>query len=433
MRPKFLPWLILALTLIAVIIDLPKIPSVKLLGKSYTLNFPLKLGLDLKGGTQLVYQLDTDKIPLDKRDEIIESIRKVIERRVNPQGISEALVQKSKVGDKYRVIIELPGENDASSAARQIGRTAQLEFREIPVDLSDQEKEATKTGIPIVYLAHPTGLTGADLEPNSASVVFGSSKARSSAEVSLRFNEQGTKKFGDITQRNVGKQLAIFLDQELLSAPVVQSPILDGRPVISGNFTTQSAKQLADLINGGALQAPVNLVEQRTIGATLGQESVNKSLIAGIIGLGVIALYMGIYYGFLGLVADGALIIYTLFVLVIFKTGLFILPPVTLTLAGIAGFILSIGMAVDANILIFERMKEEARWGKSKTMAMEQGFKRAWSSIWASNVSSLVTAVILYSMGQSVVRGFAVTLAIGVLVSMFTAVVVTRTFLKLIT
>ncbi len=433
MRPKFLPWLILALTLIAVIIDLPKIPSVKLLGKSYTLNFPLKLGLDLKGGTQLVYQLDTDKIPLDKRDEIIESIRKVIERRVNPQGISEALVQKSKVGDKYRVIIELPGENDASSAARQIGRTAQLEFREIPVDLSDQEKEATKTGIPIVYLAHPTGLTGADLEPNSASVVFGSSKARSSAEVSLRFNEQGTKKFGDITQRNVGKQLAIFLDQELLSAPVVQSPILDGRPVISGNFTTQSAKQLADLINGGALQAPVNLVEQRTIGATLGQESVNKSLIAGIIGLGVIALYMGIYYGFLGLVADGALIIYTLFVLVIFKTGLFILPPVTLTLAGIAGFILSIGMAVDANILIFERMKEEARWGKSKTMAMEQGFKRAWSSIWASNVSSLITAVILYSMGQSVVRGFAVTLAIGVLVSMFTAVVVTRTFLKLIT
>ena len=184
------------------------------------------------------------------------------------------------------------------------------------------------------------------------------------------------------------------------------------------------------IVNAGALPVPISILEERHIGPTLGEESVKKSLIAGIIGLVTVMIYMVVYYGFLGVVADVALIIYTILVLAIFRTGLFLIPPITLTLAGVAGFILSVGMAVDANILIFERMKEEIRWGKGKTLAMELGFKRAWTSIWASNISSLITAAILYGMGIPIVRGFAVTLAIGVMVSMFTAYVVTRTILR---
>ncbi len=226
----------------------------------------------------------------------------------------------------------------------------------------------------------------------------------------------------------------MFLDNLPISwpPPIVQQEIIGGNAVITGSFTTDEAKNLAIQLNAGALPVPVKILQQRSIGPTLGQESINKSLIAGIIGLGVVVVYMGVYYGLLGLIADVALVIYTILVLAIFKTGLFILPPVTLTLAGIAGFILSIGMAVDANILIFERMKEEIRSGKSKSLALDLGFKRAWSSIWASNTSSLITAIILYGMGTSLVRGFAITLAIGVLVSMFTAVVVTRTFLRIL-
>src|SRR3989344_9154862 len=424
MKSRLGLWLIILLIIVAILVDLPFGPLAS--------KFPLKLGLDLQGGTQLAYQANMDEIPLDKRDQTIESIMQVIERRVNPKGVSEAIVQKSKLGDKYRVIVELPGEKDASAAAQLIGRTAQLEFREMPISLSDEEKEATKSGISIVNFSRPTGLTGADLEPNGAAVTFGSSGPTSGAQVSLKFNDEGTKKFADITERNVGRILPIFLDQEVLSAPVVQQPILDGKPVITGDFTSQQAKQLADLINGGALQAPVELIEQRTVGPTLGQESIDKSLIAGIIGLSIVALYMAFYYGIWGIIADVALIFYALLVLAIFKTGGFIIPPITLTLAGIAGFILSIGMAVDANILIFERMKEEIRWGRHKQLALELGFKRAWTSIWASNVSSLITAIILYSLGTSIVKGFAITLAIGVLVSMFTATVVTRTFLKFI-
>jgi preprotein translocase subunit SecD len=267
-------------------------------------------------------------------------------------------------------------------------------------------------------------------------VVFsqGQGSNNGGAQVSIEFNTAGAQKFAEITKRNIGKPLAMFLDDQPLSdsPPIVQQEIVGGNAVISGNFTSQEAKALSIQLNAGALPVPIEIVEQRVIGPSLGEESVKASIVAGAIGLITVILYMAIYYGFWGIIADIALIIYTLFVLAIFKTGLFLIPPVTLTLPGIAGFILSIGMAVDANILIFERMKEELRWGKSRKQAIDAGFDRAWSSIRDSNISSLITAGILYSIGTGLVKGFAVTLAIGVLVSMFTAIFVTRTILKLV-
>lgn len=424
-------WIIITLVFFSVLIDLPISPKINILNKKFSVDFPLKLGLDLQGGTEVILETQMDKIAAQDRDNALESARNVIERRVNLYGVSEAVVQTSKLGEQRRILVELPGLKDASAAASMVGKTAQLDFRELPILLSAEEIEATKSGVPILAFAKSTGLTGADLK--KAQVTFGGSQgAKSGPQVAIDFTSEGAKKFAEITKRNVNRPVAIFLDDDLISAPNVQQEIDGGSAVISGQFTTEEAKTLAIELNAGALPVPIKLISQHFVGPTLGQESVNNSVVAGAIGLMVIALYMGASYGVLGLVADGALIIYTLLVLAIFKTGFFILPPITLTLAGIAGFILSIGMAVDANILIFERMKEEIRWGKTKKVALELGFKRAWSSIWASNVSSLLTAVILYGMGTSLIRGFAVTLVIGVLVSMFTAIVVTRTFLRLL-
>lgn len=392
-------------------------------------DFPLKLGLDLQGGTQLVLEAQMDKIEPQNRDSALESAKNVLEKRVNLYGVSEAVVQSSKIGNQRRILIELPGLKDASSAAQLVGKTAQLDFRE----MIGTSSEATQSAVALLDHFRPTGLTGADLK--KAQVTFGSdTRVQAGPQVAIEFTSEGAQKFAEITKRNVNKPLAMFLDDIPISwpPPVVQQEIIGGSAVITGQFTTQEAKELAIQLNAGALPVPIKILEQRSIGPTLGQESVNKSLVAGIIGLVIVAIYMGAYYGVLGLVADGALVVYTLLILAIFKTGLFILPPVTLTLAGIAGFVLSIGMAVDANILIFERMKEEIRWGKSQRSALELGFTRAWSSIWASNVSSLMTAAILFGMGTTLIKGFAITLSIGVLVSMFTAIVVTRTFLRLI-
>ncbi len=428
MRSRYALWFIIALTIVALLIDLPRIPTLKILGKKLTLSFPLKLGLDLQGGTQLVLETQMDKIDPQNRDSALESAKNILEKRVNLYGVSEAVVQSSKVADQRRILIELPGLKDASSAAQLVGKTAQLTFREM---IGTPSAEASQSALVLFDQFKPSGLTGADLK--KAQVTFGStSGTRAGPQVAIEFTPDGAKKFADISRRNVGKGLAMFLDELPLSwpPPVVQQEIVGGSAIITGQFTTEEAKNLAIQLNAGALPVPIKILEQRSIGPTLGAESVSKSLMAGVIGLTIVIIYVAIYYGLWGIVADVALIIYTLLTLAIFKTGFFILPPITLTLAGIAGFILSIGMAVDANILIFERMKEEIRWGKSKALALDLGFKRAWVSIWASNVSSLITAAILYSMGQSVVRGFAITLAIGVVVSMFTAVVVTKTFLR---
>lgn len=428
MKSRWILWFIILCILSALLVDIP-LPSFKILNRNFNINFPLKLGLDLQGGTQLILETEMDKIDPESRGNALESAKKVIERRVNLFGVSEALVQTSKVGAQQRILVELPGLKNASAAADLVGKTAQLDFREM---VGTPSAEATQSAEALIDSFKPTGLTGADLK--KAQVTFGSTGRQAGPQVAIEFTETGAKLFTEITKRNVGKPLAMFLDEIPISwpPPVVQQEIIGGNAVITGQFSLEEAKNLSIQLNAGALPVPIKILEQRSIGPTLGQESVNKSLAAGIIGLGVVIIYMVIYYGFWGLVADLALVIYTLLILAIFKTGLFILPPVTLTLAGIAGFILSIGMAVDANILIFERMKEEIRWGRPKPLALDLGFKRAWSSIWASNVSSLITASILYGFGTSLVRGFAITLALGVLVSMFTAIVVTRTFLKLL-
>lgn len=463
MKTRTTLWIIILLTVLSLWVNIPsldQIPTkVNIVGKELDLNFikntrfeprifgfklnldflspakitglfPIKLGLDLQGGTELILQTKMDKINPTDRDTALEAARQVIEKRVNLYGVSEAVVQSSKLGEQRRILVELPGIKDSSAAASLVGKTAQLDFRELPASLSAQEAEATKSGIPEVFFATPTGLTGADLK--KAGVTFGSSGKDSGPQVSIDFTDEGAKKFAEITKRNVGKPLAIFLDNEPVSAPIVQQEIVGGSAVISGRFTTTQAKDLSIQLNAGALPVPIEILQQRSIGATLGNVSVQRSLIAGVIGIITIIIYMIAYYGVYGIIADLALIVYALVVLAIFRTGLFILPPVTLTLAGIAGFILSVGMAVDANILTFERMKEELRSGKNGKMALEHGFSRAWTSIRDSNISSLITAFILYSFGTSVVRGFALTLAIGVLVSMFSAIVVTRTFLRLL-
>lgn len=376
-------------------------------------------GLDLSGGTHLVLETDMSKIQTSDREKAFASARDIVERRVNLYGLTEPVVQQAKVGGSYRVIAEIPGISNVDNAIDLIGKTAQLAFFE---ESSPSAKEATPSSVQEVW-SKPTGLTGKNLRRSD--VTFNPQTGK--PEVSLEFDNDGAKIFGEVTTRNVGKTVAIFLDDQLISAPRVNEPITGGKAVIQGSFTVDEAKRLSIALNAGALPVPLKVIEQRNIGATLGRESIDKSIFAGSIGLLIVGLFMVVNYGFLGLVADIALIIYALTVFALFK-----LIPVTLTLAGIAGFILSIGMAVDANILIFERMREELRWGKSHLAAITLGFDRAFPSIRDSNMSSLITCGILYWFGTGIVRGFAITLAIGILVSLFSAITITRTFLRMI-
>lgn len=377
-----------------------------------------KLGLDLAGGSHIVLQADFSKIDPKDRADALESAKVVIDHRINALGVSEPLIQTSKVGENYRILVDLPGVSDVSQAIKLIGTTAQLDFRTLKEGLS-QDATISANGEDLVS----TGLTGANLKKATAAPSTGS--ATGGYEVRLVFTDEGAKKFEELTAKNIGKPIAIFLDQEFVSAPTVQGKITGGNAVISGDFTAESAKELAIQLNAGALPAPISVVEQKNIGPMLGSNSINKSQIAGIVGLSSVAVFMIAIYGIAGFLAVVALIVYTLLVFAIFK-----LIPVTLTLAGIAGFILSIGMAVDANILIFERIKEEKRWGRDPQTALSLGFKRAWTSIRDSNVSSLITASILFEFGTGLVRGFALTLGIGILISMFSAITVTRTFMK---
>lgn len=395
-------FIILAITVLAGLIDWPSGPN--LFGK------PIKVheGLDLQGGTHLVYQLDTSKIGKGDIDTATQAVINVIDRRINALGVSEPTIQSAKVGDKATVIVELPGISDVNEAMNMIGKTAQLKFLE--------QDTTSETGF------KETTLTGANLK--RAQVEF--DKSTSEPQVAIQFDSEGTKMFADLTQKNLQKPIAIQLDNDIISAPTVQTVIENGQAVITGKFSVDEAKKLTVQLNAGALPVPISLIEQRNIGATLGSESVKKSLVAGLVGLILIAIFMIAYYKIPGLLATIALLIYALVVLAIFK-----IIPVTLSLAGITGFILSVGMAVDANILIFERTKEEESKGKTISLAIEEGFSRAWSSIRDSNISSLITATILYYGTSGLVRGFAVTLAIGIIVSMFTAITVTRTLLRL--
>lgn len=408
---KFIAIILLALVAGFIVADkfsLAKIPW----------KFPFRLGLDLMGGTHLVYEGNLSDIKPADRKEAMSSVREVIERRVNAFGVTEPVVQ---VAGEDRLIVELPGIKDVEGAIRQIGLTPFLEFREVD---STYKTPADPSEIDPSKQFKSTGLSGKQLQKSE--IIF--DQQAGNPQISLQFNDEGKKLFAEITARNVGKPLAIFLDGTIISAPVVQQEITAGTAIITGRFTIDEAKRLAERLNAGALPVPIHLLEQETIGPSLGRASVEKSILAGLIGFAMVALFMMAFYRLPGLVAVLALGVYVLVALAVFK-----LIPITLTLAGIAGFILSVGMAVDANILIFERTKEELRAGLPVDRALEEGFRRAWTSIRDSNVSSLITVLILAYFGSSLIRGFAVTLGIGILVSMFTAIIVTRTFLRLIT
>ncbi|MDA2935958.1 protein translocase subunit SecD [Patescibacteria group bacterium AH-259-L05] len=544
---------IIALALFAFLVDIPQLPS-WIPGNAWFSKQSIHLGLDLQGGTQLMFSADMSDIPSNQRTSAIEGVRDVIERRVNIFGVAEPVIQTAKVKDKWRLIVELPGVKDVNEAIGMIGETPILEFKEPAPerDLTQEEKqqieeynqkakertqdilvqalvegadfdtlakqysedpgskdqggdlgwfgkgamipkfekavfedlavgEITKElvqsqfGYHIIYKTDErvispevsvevegeeggeteveprpevrashiliailteeiakqsiaqwqyTGLTGKQLK--AAFVSFNSQTNQ--PEISLEFNDEGTKLFGEITTRNVGKPVAIFLDNSPLSIPNVREAITTGRAVITGDFSVPEARQLAQRLEAGALPVPITLISQQNVGPSLGKISVQKSFVAGILGFIIIVILMISLYRFRGLLASVALFIYILIVMALFK-----LIPVTLTLAGVAGFILSLGMAVDANILIFERIKDEERLGKPLKTAIDDGIAHAWTAIRDGNITTLIVCFILYQFGTGLVRGFGLTLGIGILMSMFTAIVVTKTFLKLTT
>jgi len=541
---------ILILAILAGLVDWPGGPEPTIGGEKKEIK--VHLGLDLQGGTHLEYRANVADIPSEDQGSALQGVRDVIERRVNALGVSEPLVQTSKIGADWRVIIELPGVTDTNEAISMIGETPLLEFKTFDpnsqIELNPaQQKEVDDYNIEVEkraqailnqVLADPsafvsiakeksedpgskdaggelgwfasgamvkefeeavfdesikkgqiiprliktqfgyhiikkvderisdgavleiegqveqkiegqkeikashilvttksstdylkpedqwkyTGLTGKELE--QAFVQFETNTG--APEVSLVFNAEGKELFAKITEKNVGNRVGIFLDGFVVSAPTVREKISGGKAQISGNFTIKEAKDLVMRLNAGALPVPINLISQQNVGPTLGRISVERSFLAGLIGIILVALFMIFYYRLPGLLAVIALAIYGLIVLAVFK-----LMPVTLTLAGVAGFILSIGMAVDANVLIFERLREELRAGKPMDLAIPEGFKRAWTSIRDGNISTLITCAILYWFGSSMVRGFGLTLGIGILISMFSAIVITKTFLKL--
>ena len=361
---------------------------------------PFKLGLDLQGGTHLVYQADLSNVESSDYMDSMQGVRDVIERRVNLFGVAEPVVQVNKVGSNYRLIVELAGVKDAHQAIEMIGQTPSLDFREQRDEaeteniLIDQNEilEKIEQGIEITIeeqirmsedpYFQPTNLTGRYLKGAHLQL----DQQTYQSQVSLEFDSEGSKIFEDLTRKNKGKRLAIFLDNVAISAPVVQEAISGGKAQITGNFSLDEAKELVRRLNAGALPVPIHLINQQTIGASLGQVSLEKSLRAGLWGFLIVLLFIIFYYRLPGLIASLALIIYVILILALFK-----LIPVTLTLSGIAGFILSIGMAVDANILIFERFKEEFKSGRSLGSSIEQGFKRAWPAIRDGNISTLIT------------------------------------------
>ncbi len=385
-------------------------------------NFDLALGLDLAGGSHLVLEADTSNVPGDRKKTAMEGVKNVIERRVNLFGVSEPNVQLSEFQGKDRVVVELPGVKDTKEAVDLIGKTAQLIFGELV------EVPSEKGSTPSAML-QPTDLTGADLE--TASVVFDSQSGK--PVVSLQFTKEGGDKFEKITERNIGRPLAMILDNQLISdpPPTVQERISGGKAQISGNFTLDQAKKLSIQLNAGALPVPIKLVEERTVGATLGSESIDRSVKAGLVGLAMVLLFMVLNYGKLGLIADIALVVFGVLTLALYK-----LIPVILTLPGIAGFLLSVGMAVDSNILIFERFKEE-KLKRNYKDALEVSFGRAWDSIRDANIATLVTAFVLanpldfqFLHTSGPVRGFAITLTLGIVISLFTGLVVSRNLLR---
>ncbi|MBI2862744.1 MAG: protein translocase subunit SecD [Chloroflexi bacterium] len=432
------------------------------------------LGLDLQGGLQVTLQADAPPGQEITQDQMIAA-RDIVESRVNALGVAEPVIQL--VSNARRIIVELPGVRDPQQAIETFQGTGLLEFvdagdtrlnegQTITTTLGGPETVGRSSASPaeLPPLPPPTPTSAEPTEPTPGTTPTPTQTATPTAgatpppegrifttvitgaqltdaqvgfdefnrpQINFTLNADGARRFGDYTSANVGKYLAIVMDKQVLSSPVVQSPITEGRGRITGSFSLDEARRIVVQLKYGALPVPLRILETRSVGPTLGQDSVNKSLIAGLVGLGTVALFMLTFYRFPGFLAVIALLIYAASVFAAFK-----LIPVVLTLAGIAGFILSIGMAVDANILIFERMKEELRGGRPLGAAIDTGFNRAWTSIRDSNISTLITCAILYWFGAnfraSIVQGFALTLAIGVLLSMFTAITVTRQILRVV-
>lgn len=411
-----------------IVLSLILITLFALLGWYFLLNqrkegtrFPFYFGLDLVGGTELIYRADTSKVTDPKG--AMESLKEVIERRVNIFGVSEPLIQTESAGlvsglNEDRLIVGLPGVTSIDQAIALIGETPVLEFRLARASTTEILKTNPKASIDDLFIA--TDLSGRYL--SRAQLEFNSTTGGS--QVALEFNKEGSDIFAKITREHKGEILAIILDGTVISAPIIQSEITGGKAQITGSFTPEEAKGLVRNLNYGALPIPIELASSQTVGASLGAEALYSGLRAGFIGLLALFIFLILWYRIPGIVASIALISYIIISLTIFK-----LIPVTLTAAGVAGFILSIGMAVDANVLIFERSKEELKKGKNINEALREGFHRAWLSIRDSNVSSMITAAVLFWLGTSAVKGFALTLGIGVLVSMLTAISVSRTFL----
>ncbi len=459
MLERHSPWLILAVLLIiagAVYVVLPDNPGLHI--GPIDREFRVVRGLDLQGGLRVLLQADLPE-DADITDEQMQTARNIVENRVNALGVTEPVVQ---IAGSRRILVELPGIEDPEQAIDTIQETGLLEFVEVdsadPVAVAALEGESirtdfgmdptptsaateTATDIPgaaeAETTAEPTGqatpgapifhtvMTGAALE----SAQVGRDQVSGEYLVQFELTPEGSQTFGQYTSNNVGGYLAIVLDKRVLSVPRIQQPITGGRGSITGNFTLDEANQLAVQLRYGSLPVPLEVVEIRRVGPTLGQDSLDKSTVAGVVGLLIVMTFMALHYRLPGLLADIALIVYAIVTFAMFKV-----VPVTLTLPGIAGFVLSIGVAVDANILIFERMKEELRAGKMLRVAIELGFSRAWPSIRDSNLSTLLTCAILFwfgsTFGASIVQGFALTLAIGVIVSLFSAITVTRLLLS---
>lgn len=383
------------------------------------------LGLDLVGGTELTYEADLTQSKDKIKD--LDNLKSVFEKRVNELGVSEPTIQTSG-GNK--VIIELPGVKEIDAAIQKIGATYELAFM---TETTDADGVSLSDYYDSTY-TYPgkwkkSDLTGRNLVKADATFEGGTqSSVNTTPVVSIKFDNSGKERFRNLTKNNINKRIAIVLDDQIVSAPSVNEEIASGDAVITGSKDIKEAQQLAKRLSEGMLPVPTKLIGQQNIGATLGQDSLKLSLIAGLIGMILITIFMLSFYKFPGLIAVVALLIYALITLAIYK-----LIPVTLTLAGIAGFILSVGMAIDANILIFERMKEELRSGKELNLSILDGFKRSWNSIRDSNISSIITCLILYfATGSGPIRGFALTLLLGIAVSMFTAITITRTILLLL-
>jgi protein-export membrane protein SecD len=382
---------------------------------------PWKLGLDLVGGSHLVYQIDLSNVSSTDQNSVISGLRDVIEKRVNLFGVSQPDIYTSQSGNQAQLFVDLAGISKVSDAINEIGQTPLLQFETVQIIGSSTATSSLFNSSASSTQFIPTNLTGQYI--TGAQLTFDTTT--NAPQVSISFNSQGAALFEQITAANVGKPLAIFLDGQLIEAPTVQQAISGGQAVISGGLTVASANQLVQRFNAGALPAPITLESQQTISPSLGADSLKKLIIAGIIGTLLVMLFMIFYYRLLGVFAALALIIYIALTLGVFK-----LISVTLSLAGLAGFVLTIGTAVDANVLIFERIKEELKRGLPKSSAIEEGFRRAWPSIRDSNTSTIITSIILYFFTSSFVQGFALTLGIGTLVSLFSAITTTRLFLR---